>query len=174
MLRLYALGTLLTLALSAQATETASFDSASAAAVFEIDAPAGVGTAIDAIVFQRLDELRLTPGLRCSDQVFIRRAFIDVIGTLPRADEVRRFLSNRDAGKRAKLIDHLLGREEFTDYWTMKGSALLRIKAEFPVNLWPNAAQGHEFNGEIALALPSARPRNARSGFPSDWSRNPV
>jgi len=36
----------------------------------------------------------------------------------------------------------LLEREEFADYWAMKWSDLLRVKAEFPVNLWPNAAQG--------------------------------
>jgi hypothetical protein len=144
MLRICALGTLLVLALSVRATEAQPLASSSdPAAVFEFDAPDAVGNAIDLIVFQRLDELGLTPALRCSDEVFVRRAFVDVIGTLPRPDEVRRFLSNHDAGKRAKLIDHLLSRDEFTDYWTMKWSDLLRIKAEFPVNLWPNAAQAY-------------------------------
>lgn len=99
--------------------------------------------AIDEIVLQRLDELGLTPALPCSDAVFMRRAFIDVIGTLPTADEVRRFLADRAPDKRPALIDHLLARAEFVDYWAMKWSDLLRIKAEFPVNLWPNAAQAY-------------------------------
>src|SRR5688572_7132373 len=113
------------------------------AAPFETGAPLASGNAIDLIVFPRLDELGLTPAFTCSDEVFVRRAFLDVIGTLPTADEVRRFLSDRNADKRAALIDRLLAREEFADYWTMKWSDLLRIKAEFPVNLWPNAAQAY-------------------------------
>ena len=43
--------------------------------------------------------------------------------------------------KRAVLIDRLLERREFAEYWTMKWCDLLRVKAEFPVNLWPNAVQ---------------------------------
>jgi hypothetical protein len=50
---------------------------------------------------------------------------------------------NRDPKKRAKLIDQLLERDEFADYWAMKWSDMLRVKAEFPINLWPNAAQAY-------------------------------
>jgi hypothetical protein len=110
---------------------------------FELAGPLHAGNAIDAIVFPRLEELGVEPALPCSDAVFIRRAFLDVIGTLPTAGEVRDFLQDRTPAKRAALIDHLLGREEFADYWAMKWSDLLRIKAEFPVNLWPNAAQAY-------------------------------
>ena len=45
--------------------------------------------------------------------------------------------------KRCALIDRLLERPEFADYWAMKWGDILRIKAEFPVNLWPNAAQAY-------------------------------
>jgi hypothetical protein len=110
---------------------------------FEMAAPSLPGNAIDAIVFQQLDELGLTPALPCSDEVFVRRVFLDVIGTLPTAKEARGFLQDRNPAKRRALIDHLLNRDEFADYWAMKWSDLLRIKAEFPVNLWPNAAQAY-------------------------------
>jgi hypothetical protein len=90
-----------------------------------------------------LEAQGLQPSLPCSDAVFVRRAFLDVIGTLPTAEETRRFLKDSAADKRSRLIDQLLGREEFADYWAMKWSDLLRIKAEFPVNLWPNAAQAY-------------------------------
>jgi len=75
--------------------------------------------------------------------VFVRRAFLDVIGTLPTSEEASGFLASKDANKRSALIDRLLDRDEFADYQAMKWSDLLRIKAEFPINLWPNAAQAY-------------------------------
>jgi hypothetical protein len=54
---------------------------------------------------------------------------------LPGEQEVKDFLSSRDPDKRSALIDRLLEREEFADYWAMKWSDLLRVKSEFPVNL---------------------------------------
>ncbi len=98
---------------------------------------------IDAIVFAQLDRLGIEPARLCSDEVFVRRAFLDVIGTLPTVAETTQFLDNTASDKRSALVDRLLAREEFADYWTMKWSDLLRIKAEFPVNLWPNAAQAY-------------------------------
>ncbi len=62
---------------------------------------------------------------------------------MPTADEVRAFLIDQAPDKRAALIDRLLEREEFADYWAMKWSDLLRVKSEFPINLWPNAVQAY-------------------------------
>ncbi len=96
---------------------------------------------IDELVQTDLTTLGLAPAAPCSDAVFVRRVFLDAIGTLPTADEARAFLADRAPAKRAALIDRLLAREEFADYWAMLWSDTLRVKAEFPVNLWPNAAQ---------------------------------
>ncbi len=96
---------------------------------------------IDELVQTDLAALALPPAAPCSDAVFVRRVFLDTIGTLPTADEARAFLADRAADKRAALIDRLLAREEFAVYWAMLWSDTLRVKAEFPVNLWPNAAQ---------------------------------
>jgi len=98
---------------------------------------------IDELVFGRLKELGIEPAGVSSDAVFVRRAYLDVIGTLPTADEARQFLLDRDPDKRGKLVDRLLERPEFADYWAMKWSDLLRVKAEFPINLWPNAVQAY-------------------------------
>ncbi len=98
---------------------------------------------IDKLVFGRLEQLGIQPANICSDAVFVRRAYLDVIGTLPTAQEARAFLSDQDPNKRSALIDRLLKREEFADYWAMKWSNLLRVKAEFPINLWPNAVQAY-------------------------------
>ncbi len=98
---------------------------------------------IDKLVFSRLEQLGIEPANICSDAVFVRRAYLDVIGTLPTAQEARAFLSDRTPNKRKILIDRLLERDEFADYWAMKWGDLLRIKAEFPINLWPNAVQAY-------------------------------
>jgi hypothetical protein len=98
---------------------------------------------IDKLVLGRLEQLGIPPAHLCSDAVFVRRAYLDVIGTLPTAQETRTFLADRDPNKRSILIDRLLERPEFADYWAMKWSDLLRIKSEFPINLWPNAVQAY-------------------------------
>ena len=98
---------------------------------------------IDAIIFARLAKDGLTPALPCSDAVFIRRLFLDVIGTLPTSDEVSAFLAEKASDKRAKLLEGLFARDEFADFWALKWSDLLRVKAEFPINLWPNPAQAY-------------------------------
>lgn len=85
----------------------------------------------------------MEPAALCSDGVFIRRVYLDAIGTLPEAREVRDFLDDRRTDKRALLIDRLLEREEFADYQALAWCDVLRVKSEFPINLWPNAVQAY-------------------------------
>ena len=98
---------------------------------------------IDKLVFGKLEQLHIQPANLCTDAVFVRRVYLDVIGTLPTGTEARDFLVDKDPNKRSALIDRLLEREEFADYGAMKWGDLLRVKAEFPINLWPNAAQAY-------------------------------
>ena len=98
---------------------------------------------LDESVFGRLARMEIQPAAPCSDATFVRRVHLDVIGTLPTALQARDFILDRAPNKRRILIDRLLQREEFADYWAMKWSDLLRVKAEFPINLWPNAAQAY-------------------------------
>ncbi|MFH1574196.1 MAG: DUF1553 domain-containing protein [Acidobacteriota bacterium] len=114
-----------------------------AAGVFEGSAGPGHQATIDELVFGKLERLGIRPANPCSDSVFLRRAHLDVIGTLPTSAEARSFLQDRSPDKRRALIDQLLRRDEFADYWAMKWGDLLRIKAEFPINLWPNAVQAY-------------------------------
>ena len=112
-------------------------------ALYEMTAQAAATTPLDALVGRRLDAASIPPAPLCSDSVFVRRAFIDVIGTLPTAEEAKQFVAERSPEKRRELIDRLLDRPEYADFWALKWGDLLRIKAEFPINLWPNAAQAY-------------------------------
>jgi hypothetical protein len=108
---------------------------------FESNAAVTARNGIDVAIFARLKRLGIEPARLCSDGVFVRRAFLDVIGTVPTADEARAFLDDPSPTKRSALIDRLLERDEFASYWAMKWGDVLRVKSEFPVNLWPNAVQ---------------------------------
>lgn len=111
---------------------------------------------IDRIIAKDLRQKDITPAGICSDQVFIRRVYLDVIGTLPEPKDVRDFLKDARPDKRALLIDSLLQRKEFAEYWSLKWCDLLRVKAEFPINLWPNAVQAYHrwIHDAIASNMP--------------------
>ncbi len=114
-----------------------------AANPFERPLPPRPQGELDRAVFAQWERLGIEPARGCTDPVFVRRVYLDVIGTLPTAAEVKAFLQDRTPDKRRALIETLLERPEFADYWAMRWSDVLRVKAEFPINLWPNAAQAY-------------------------------
>jgi hypothetical protein len=81
---------------------------------------------IDTHVFAKLRRMHLNPSPLCSDAVFIRRLYLDLLGIIPTGAEVRDFLADKGADKREKLIDRLLERPEFIDFWTLKWADVLR------------------------------------------------
>jgi hypothetical protein len=91
---------------------------------------------IDELAVAKFRELGIEPSPICDDAVFIRRAYLDAIGTLPTAEETRAFLASNDTAKRTKLVDKLLGlstdpaQNKFNDaysaWWALKWSDLLR------------------------------------------------
>lgn len=83
---------------------------------------------IDKLVHNKLHKLRIIPSGLSTDEVFLRRVYIDLIGTLPTAEERQKFLTDESAGKRGKLVDRLVERPEFTDMWVMKWAELLQIR----------------------------------------------
>ena len=85
---------------------------------------------IDELVLAKLASLNIPPSPPASDAEFLRRAFLDTIGVLPTPDEVRAFLADSSPDKRDKLIDSLLNRPEFIDYWAYKWSDLLLVNSE--------------------------------------------
>ncbi|MBT4867918.1 MAG: DUF1553 domain-containing protein [Planctomycetaceae bacterium] len=77
---------------------------------------------VDRLVLAKLKKVGIRPSELSSDEVFLRRLFLDVIGTLPTSDEVRKFLADKSPDKRSKLIDQLLERPEYGMYWATKFS----------------------------------------------------
>ncbi len=84
---------------------------------------------IDALVFDKLKKLHHAPSDLCSDEQFLRRVFLDLIGLPPSREEFDAYLADKNPKKREKLIDALLERPEFVDMWTMKWGELLRVRA---------------------------------------------
>ena len=85
---------------------------------------------IDAHVMNKLEELRIPPSPLCDDATFLRRVMLDLTGTLPTADEVREFVAEAAENKRERLVDRLLERPEFVDYWTLQLADLLQNRTE--------------------------------------------
>jgi hypothetical protein len=82
---------------------------------------------IDDKLIAKWKELGLAASPLADDAEFFRRVHLDVIGTLPTTEEIRQFLADQDTKKRAKVIDRLLARPEFIDFWALKWGDLLRI-----------------------------------------------
>lgn len=88
------------------------------------------GNYIDSLVNAKLKLLQYLPAPTCSDQVFVRRAYMDVIGILPTVVETNAFLADSAVDKREKLIDQLLERDEYPKFWALKWGDLLRMTSK--------------------------------------------
>jgi hypothetical protein len=82
---------------------------------------------VDRFVHAKLRQLKLRPSSPADDATFLRRVYLDVIGTLPTADEARKFLGDPAPDRRAKLVETLFKRPEYGDYWGLKWSDVLRV-----------------------------------------------
>jgi hypothetical protein len=115
---------------------------------------------IDTLVNENLHKLRILPSGICTDEEYVRRAYIDVVGLYPKPDEVRAFLADANPNKREALIDGLLQRKEFTELWVMKWAELLQIRSNIPGNnnrppFYKNALLYHNWLSErIAKNVP--------------------
>ncbi len=85
---------------------------------------------IDELVLRQLQRLNLPPSPPASEAEFLRRASLDATGTLPTAVEVKAFLADPSPEKRDTLIESLLSRSEFVDYWTYKWSDMLLLSGQ--------------------------------------------
>ena len=110
---------------------------------------------IDEFIYDKLRKLRIAPAEPCSDEVFVRRVYLDILGLLPSVDETRAFLSSQEPDKRAMLIDELLERPEFSELWAMKWAEVLRVKATANV-LDPKGM--HRYNDWLRQSIINNKP----------------
>ena len=117
---------------------------------------------IDAAALKQWKALGIVPSELCADSEFLRRASLDITGTLPTAEEVRAFVAETDPEKRAKLVDRLLERPEYAAFFAVKWADVLRNKREGD----PKAQRGtYSFHDWVRASLAENVPydRFARS-----------
>ncbi len=119
-------------------------------AVYE-GAPFTPVNGLDDVFLKSIEGKNLAPGRLCSDSVFLRRAWLDVTGAIPTPEDAEKFLEKKGKHKREKLIDELLAGAEYSEYAAFKFADIFKIKAEFPINLWPNAAQAYHKYFTVSL-----------------------
>ena len=89
---------------------------------------------VDDLVVEKLKKLRMDPAPRCTDEIFVRRIFVDLVGQLPTEEEYQQFLASTEPDKRDKLIDTLLERKEFTEVWVSKWAEWLMMRSNNDVS----------------------------------------
>ena len=93
------------------------------------DSPKPQVNYIDELVNLKLKKLRIDPSGRASDEAFLRRVFVDLVGQVPTEEEYNRYMSSTEPDKRDKLIDELLSRKEFTEVWVSKWAEWLMMRS---------------------------------------------
>lgn len=85
---------------------------------------------VDRLVAEKLKKLRISPSGICSDETFVRRVFLDIVGLPPTIEDYGAFMASTAPDKRAKLIDELLGRKEFSEIWVSKWAEMLQVRTD--------------------------------------------
>ena len=80
-----------------------------------------------------------TPDGMATDSVMVRRLYLDLAGRIPSKSEAQAYALGGGPNRRKELVERLLASDDFADYWAMRFCDVLRVKSEFPINLWPNA-----------------------------------
>jgi hypothetical protein len=109
---------------------------------------------IDHLVYEKLKRLRIIPSELCTDEEFLRRAYLDIVGLLPTIDEYTKFMTSTNPQKRDALVDELLGRKEFVEMWVMKWAELLQIRTNQQITTKPMLRYYEWLQERIAKNMP--------------------
>ncbi|MEK6234064.1 MAG: DUF1549 and DUF1553 domain-containing protein, partial [Planctomycetales bacterium] len=112
---------------------------------------------IDALLHDKFKKLRIQPSEVCSDEVFLRRVTLDVIGVVPTSAEYHAFMQNPDPKKREKVVDDLLNRKEFVELWVMKWAELLQIRTTRQISYKAMLRYYNWLQAKIAANVPMDR-----------------
>ena len=121
-----------------------SFADAKPESIFEIEKDLfPTKNQIDEIVLRNLKAKQIKPSYMASESVMLRRVYLDLTGTIPTKEQAKAYYADKSPNKYNKLVSKLLESDDFNIYLTMRLGDILRVKSEFPINLWPNAAQAY-------------------------------
>lgn len=109
---------------------------------------------IDDLMYEKFKKLRIQPSELCSDEEFLRRAHLDIVGVLPTVEEYQTFLANKEANKREQLVDDLLARKEFVEMWVMKWAELLQVRTTRQISYKPMLRYYNWIQERIANNVP--------------------
>ena len=109
---------------------------------------------VDTLVNAKLKKLRIAPSGVCTDEAFLRRVYVDVIGVLPTAEEYTRYMASTSPTKREELVDELLGRKEFAELWVLKWAELLQIRSSNQVSYKSTLLYYNWLQDKIARNVP--------------------
>lgn len=136
---------------------------------------------VDDLIAAKWHKLGIAPSSICSDEVYLRRAMLDVIGVMPTPEEVHKFLADADPDKRDHLVDRLLDRPEYAAFWANHWGDLLRIKrggqkdlkaGTFAFTGWlRNAFATNMPYDQFVRAIITAQGESAENP-PTNWYRN--
>ncbi|MEO8268778.1 MAG: DUF1549 domain-containing protein [Aureliella sp.] len=127
---------------------------------------------IDELVYRKLATLNILPSVPCSDAQYVRRVFLDTIGRQPTAEEVLEFVNDSAPDRRAALVNRVLERPEYADFWANKWADLVRpnpyrvgIKTTYSLDAWlRNAFRQNVPHDEFARQLVTAQGSTWRNG----------
>lgn len=140
------------LALLVAVTAGSSFVSAKSAA--DVTAAA---KQIDAILAADWQKNNLKGNPETDDTTFVRRIYLDIIGRIPTTREADQFLASKEADKRAKLIDKLLGSEAYVQHFFNYWADVLRL-----------TSNGNQTGGVTGAAYASFVKESLRANKPYD------
>jgi hypothetical protein len=109
---------------------------------------------VDDLMYDKFKKLRIQPSGLCTDEEFLRRVYLDVVGVLPTVEEYHAFLNDADPKKRDKLVDSLLGRKEFVEMWVMKWAELLQVRTTQQIAYKPMLRYYNWIQERIASNMP--------------------
>ncbi|MBP85596.1 MAG: cell surface protein [Planctomycetaceae bacterium] len=109
---------------------------------------------VDELMYDKFQKLRIQPSELCTDEEFMRRVYLDVVGVLPSVEQYHAFLNDADPKKRDNLVDNLLGRKEFVEMWVMKWAELLQVRTTRSIAYKPMLRYYNWIQERIASNMP--------------------
>lgn len=119
-------------------------------------APSFGSAAIDSALREAWAKEHLTPAPRVDDATFVRRVYLDVVGTIPMPEATSAFVASTDPDKRCKLVDSLIAAPQYAEHW---------------MNYWDDVLMGREVKSPVVDRVAFRYWLRARFEANAPWNR---